>query len=131
MTKRYRAPEPPLQGVEFKDYYAEDQNPAGTYFTPNNKYLDWAVQLERKARKSKPTAPPSPKQDFLIDPNLLTGTTPPPTFEQSMAEGGGNPIDPGWCNLGNLDGNMDDLVNSDLNLIHRPENRTIRALLKG
>ena len=46
-----------------------------------------------------------------------------PTFEQSqiMAEGGGNPIDPVWWNLGNLDGNLDDLVDSDLNLIRRPE----------
>ena len=44
-----------------------------------------------------------------------------------MAERGGNPIDPGWWNLNNLDVNMDDLVDSDLNLIHRPENRTTQS----
>ena len=34
-------------------------------------------------------------------------------------EGEGNPIDPDWWNLG--DGTLDDLVDSDLNLILRPE----------
>ena len=34
-------------------------------------------------------------------------------------EGEGNPIDPGWWNLG--DGTLDDLVDSDVNLICRPE----------
>ena len=38
-----------------------------------------------------------------------------------MAKGEGNPIDPSWWNLGNLNGNLDDLVDSDLNLILRPE----------
>ena len=49
-----------------------------------------------------------------------------------MAEGGGNLIDPGWWNLGNLDGNMDNLVvDSDLNLIRRPENRTTHSTSEG
>ena len=77
-TKRFRAPEPPLQGVEL-----EDSNKADTYLTPGNKYLAWAAQLERKEKELQPSAPPQPKPEFLIDPNLLTGATPPPTFEQS------------------------------------------------
>ena len=48
-----------------------------------------------------------------------------------MAEGRENPIDPGWWNLGNLDGNFDDLVDSDLNLISRSENRTTQSTCEG
>ena len=48
-----------------------------------------------------------------------------------MAEGGGNAIDPGWWDLGNIDGNFDDLVDLDLNLICRPENRTTQSTSEG
>ena len=97
-TKRFRAPEPPLQGVEFEDHYIEDSNKADTYLTPGNKYLAWAAQIERKEKELQPSAPPQPKPEFLINPNILTGATPPPTFEQSQImteEGEGDPIDPG------------------------------------
>ena len=46
-------------------------------------------------------------------------------------EGGGNPKNPVWWNLGNLDCNLDDLVDSDLNLIRRPENRTTHSTSEG
>ena len=36
------------EDLEFRDFYAEDQNPAGNYFTPDSKYLGWAAYFERK-----------------------------------------------------------------------------------
>ena len=43
----------------------------------------------------------------------------------------GNPIDPGWWNIGNFDGNLDDMVDLELNLIRRPENRTTQSTSEG
>ena len=87
--KKSKAPTAPFQGdLEFKDFYADDQNPAGSYFTPDNKYLGWAAQFERKLRGVFPKTPPPPPplQDPPTNPDFLR--TRPPTYEQSMAEGG-------------------------------------------
>ena len=59
--KKSKAPTAPSQeDLEFKDFYVDNQNPAGSYFTPDNKYLGWAAQFERKLRGVFPRTPPPP-----------------------------------------------------------------------
>ena len=92
--KKSKAPTAPSQeDLEFKDFYVDDQNPVGSYFTPDNKYLGWAAQFERKLRGVLPKTPPPPPppQAPPINPDLPE--TRPPTYDQIMAEGGGIPGD--------------------------------------
>ena len=68
--------------MEIRDFYAEDQNPAGSYYTPDSKSLGWTAQFERKLRELFPRAPPP---DPPINPDFAR--TSPPPYDQSMAEG--------------------------------------------
>ena len=47
-TKRKAPPVPgtPLD-LEFRDFYAEDTNPAGSYYTPDSKSLGWTAPFEK------------------------------------------------------------------------------------
>ena len=96
-----KVPTTPFQGdLEIEDLYAEDQNPAGSYYTPDSKNLGWTAQFERKLRGLFPSAPPPPP--LLPDPpiNPDFARTSPPTYDQSMAEGwDGVPGEDGLPNL--------------------------------
>ena len=59
VRKRYRAPEPPLQRVEFRDYYAEDPYKTDTHLTPGNRYLTLAAHLDRRERISIHSSSPT------------------------------------------------------------------------
>ena len=83
--KAPKAPTTPFQGdLEIRDFYAEDTNPAGSYYTPDSKSLGWTAQFERKLRELLPRAPPP---DPPINPDF--SRTDPPPYDQSMAEGWG------------------------------------------
>ena len=81
--KAPKAPSTPFQGdLDFRDFYVEDQNPAGSYYTPERN-LGWTAQFERKLKELFPRLPfPNPP----INPDFAQ--TNPPPYDQIMAEGG-------------------------------------------
>merc|ERR1712240_220613 len=80
----------PFQGdLEIRDFYAEDTNPAGSYYTPDSKSLGWTAPFEKKLRQLLPGAF---QQDPPINPDFSRAE--PPPYDQSMAEG----WDSGWGN---------------------------------
>ena len=106
--KAPKAPTTPFQGdLDFRDFYAEDQNPAGSYYTPDRS-LGWTAQFERKLRELFPRAPPP---DPPINPDFAR--TGPPPYDQSMAEGWGDGL--GGNGFSNLD-NQAGLVGQNPNL---------------
>ena len=70
--KKSKAPTTTSQEyLEFKDSYAEDQNPAGSYFTPDSKYLGWAAQFERKLRGAFSKTLPHYYNYRILQPTLI------------------------------------------------------------
>ena len=88
--KAPQVPSTPFQGdLEIRDFYAEDTNPAGSYYTPDSKSLGWTAPFEKKLRELLPRAFQS---DPPINPDFSRAD--PPPYDQSMAEGWGD----GWGN---------------------------------
>merc|ERR1712112_708989 len=93
-TPKPKRKAPPVPGtpldLEFRDFYAEDNNPAGSYYTPDSRSLGWTAPFERKLRELIPGAF---RRDPPINPDF-SGAEPPP-YTQSMAED--------WAGWGNND----------------------------
>ena len=105
--KAPQAPTTPFQG-ELEDIFIEDPNPAGSYYTTPDKKGGFTAQFERKLRELLPRA-------FQPDPpvNPDFARTGPPSYDQIMAEGGGNGL--GGNDIPNL-GNQAGLVDPNPNL---------------